>query len=745
MNPLTTTSAAMPAMPANRRIYLDTETAGLIAAPTYTIQYAIDNGPVEIVYLPTGWQADPAKRAQVGQLLDLIWSPDSTVVIFNLGFDTYSLAQTWHQLLGEPFESPERVAPPPMFKPVDLYLKAIVKSELAPYLLQGGRPVACIRRLPSAVAHEVAEHVENELRSRIPTALHEFLKRKDSKVEDRPDLTTFSWTIRGRMSLKGLMRFYGLPTLELSEFWPLPSRKDNEEVAVWPYPQPWHERNAPVFDRVLADLDNPFHTYSKLDILYLRVLDEKLGFPTSDYNDWCAQAVGYTRYAGFDLDREAIIRTCAWYEEQRDEAKRLMGDLDLNSPPARLRFLRAHAPEGFPVASSGKAVLDLILTLPDMPETLKTAARCMRDFKTYEQRLVQARLMRDCKTGRFHPDFRVIGTPTDRMAGAGGLNPQGISKKTEKDRDGNPVGMRYAVRAEGGGDFDALEVTIAADYYHDVNLKRELAAKVDPHIMTCCLMDPGFPTRHYDEAIRLKKAGDKVTNERRNDYGKKLNFAIGYLCQHPKVASILGISDGEGKIQFDKFFEHYVEWGRARIRLEEEYCTADTERWRADSIESMKEFSENMFGDRRWFTFDKEVADLFWKFGHKTLRLSRAGRIVRQKEKGEQTYAGAVRSALLGAAISIQAAISRRAGNYPIQSTGSRLCKTLMAELWRTTRRAIMNIHDELELARKPHRAAPALDWERINAGVAGFLGEHRQMVEALNIEFKPIERWSEK
>lgn len=728
------------------RIYFDSETSGLVAAPTYTLQVAIDNGPVEIVYLPTGWQADPAKRVQVGRLLELLWSPDSTVVVFNLSFDVYAASMVWHQLLGEPFESGNRVAPPPRNRPVDLYIHALVKSDLAPYLLQGGRPVATLRRLPEIVGEEVAQQVEDELRTRIPEALHEFLKRKEHRIEDRPDLISYSWTIRGRMSLKGLMRFYGLPTLDLAEFWPLPSRKDNEEVAVWPYPQPWHERNAPVFDRILADTTSPFHVYSKLDILYLRVLDEKLGYPTTNYNDICAQAVGFTRYAGLGLDRPLLLRTVEFYEQQRDQAKALMGDLDLNSPKERVAFLRANAPAGFPIASSGKAVLEMIVKSPDMPDSLKAAAKAMRDFKSYEQRLVQARLMRDCKTGRFHPDFRVVGTPTDRMSGSSGLNPQGISKKMEHGGDGGgAVGLRAVIEADGGGDFDALEMTIGADYYGDVNLKADLANKIDPHLMAGILMDPLFPTRDYAEAARLKKAEDKFLLGRRNEQNKKANFSIGYLCTYQKVAAIYGMSDAEGKTAMEAFFNHYKEWGKARAQLEEDYCTADIDHWTLDSIERMKDYSENMFGDRRWFTFDKEVADLFWRFGHKSLRLTRTGRIVRQKEKGEQTFAGAVRSALLGAAIGIQAAVSRRAGNYPIQSTGSRLCKTLMARLWQLTRRPIMNIHDELILGRKPTPTDAELDWPAINAVVQEFLVEHRPMVEALNIDFKPITNWSEK
>lgn len=73
--------------------------------------------------------------------------------------------------------------------------------------------------------------------------------------------------------------------------------------------------------------------------------------------------------------------------------------------------------------------------------------------------------------GRFHADFKVIGSLSNRMAGASGLNAQGI-KKTKEVRRAFPLFWEgYQLDA---GDYSGYEITLAEACYGDLNLRRDL-------------------------------------------------------------------------------------------------------------------------------------------------------------------------------------------------------------------------------------------------------------------------------
>jgi hypothetical protein len=93
-------------------------------------------------------------------------------------------------------------------------------------------------------------------------------------------------------------------------------------------------------------------------------------------------------------------------------------------------------------------------------------------------------------------------------------------------------------------------------------------------------------------------------------------------------------------------------------------------------------------------------------------------------------------------------AVMRQAGNQPIQQTGSEFTKKLMAKSWRTVRRPLMNIHDELLIGKAPSSRPdffPKLNWGEIDEMVGEFLRHGRQMVKSLSIKIKPMEKWSDK
>ena len=65
------------------------------------------------------------------------------------------------------------------------------------------------------------------------------------------------------------MAEYGLPTLKLSEVWPLPER--GVEKAWLPYPDTFiHDPIEIECEKVMADSTSAFWKYSELDIIYLK-------------------------------------------------------------------------------------------------------------------------------------------------------------------------------------------------------------------------------------------------------------------------------------------------------------------------------------------------------------------------------------------------------------------------------------------------------------------------------------------
>jgi hypothetical protein len=142
-------------------------------------------------------------------------------------------------------------------------------------------------------------------------------------------------------------------------------------------------------------------------------------------------------------------------------------------------------------------------------------------------------------------------------------------------------------------------------------------------------------------------------------------------------------------------------------------------------------------GFTRRFDFEKSVATELWSLGSDGIKTGLTGCVVRTTEKGQQPIDQAVRSALLGSAIAIQAAVCRQACNSPIQSTGANLTKILMATLWNQLRVPVLNVHDEL--------ISPAELIPKCNDLTNAFLKQFRSKVKSLNIQLVKMNVWADK
>jgi len=713
-----------------------------------------------------GWQNHGPTREKLVQLINLVDRPDTLYIGYNTPFDLFRLSRIVHELCGEPLDSNHRPAMPFKCRVLDLYQHAMQKSVLAPFAYSRGanRSIALLRRVPRKAQDVVVARVTDELRSLIPRSFE--LKLGEHDVKGSPDLVTLSWYTRGNISLKGLMREYGYPTMSLDEVWPLPDKGVEKQ---WlPYPDPEiHDPVEVACDRIMSDLQAPFWKYAKLDILYLKVLYEIFGRPEPDHHDECAHVVAYTRYYGLDVDHKELYKTRTYYQHRVDEIERSLQGINLRSSPQRLDLLRPHFPL---IASTRKSVLQMLSKEPGEGGRL---AQALLDYGPTRQRLLQCDKVAESRTGKAHPDLRVMGTATYRMAGTGGLNWQGIgavdyvdpellepgeymvgqaeadlnegedigdARELDKAEARVKVGLRHCILAESVGDWSSFEVCLASRIYNDQQLMDDLAAGIDVHSMAVATAHPKALEQKlsYEHIIEQYRAHDPTITGWRKEM-KSIVFGIFYFVSAMKVSQSLGVSQGEAERVLELFFTRYPAIKRYRLDVERRFITADTKRWSAGCIKRMAREQTDLLGFTRRWDFEAQTAEILWALAKSGIRTGIGGRVTRTKEKGPQSYDMAVSSALYGSAIAIQGAVSRQAGNMPVQSTGANLNKRLGAVSWATHRAPWLQIHDELVYPRHPNFSPRILETQQ------AFVEEYRSLVPSLAFDAHLTSRWSDK
>ena len=140
--------------------------------------------------------------------------------------------------------------------------------------------------------------------------------------------------------------------------------------------------------------------------------------------------------------------------------------------------------------------------------------------------------------GKFHASFIVIGALSSRMAGADGLNAQGI-KHTKEVRQMFPLTWGDYLLC--GGDFSSFEVTIADAVCNDEALRAELIAGRKIHALFGMAI---FPGTTYEEV----KSSDGSTTNDMYTKGKQGFFGtMLYGGDHSTLVNRLGISEEVAK------------------------------------------------------------------------------------------------------------------------------------------------------------------------------------------------------
>lgn len=742
-------------------IFFDTETCGF-HGPICLIQWAEDDGPI---HLHNPW------FSTIGETMALIEKfVDNTVVGFNLTFDWFHICQMYTVLALLPDRNADlrdcvdmyaELEPQgrdgPCLKPRSAF-DIMLHARKGPYQSTMDRGDVRIRRVPTGLAWQLAE----ELEKRIPLKDIYFARRKDkhaahwqvADIEDEEgDINPHFKDVVLKFAPSSALKALAVDALQIDEV------RLFKEIDVGMTPV---EYGYAPFAKAVGSKGNwkgawpeiiKFHwdhwqysqtarEYATDDVDYTRRLYQFFGCPEPGDNDSIlACLVGAVRWKGFMVDIPAL-------KKLRDETIGKNRNKDGLKIPTHHTQVRHYVTE--PMAPEELLIVDIKgstkkILLQDIAKWKKdcpngSCEQCQQTGKIEHPAAVRAQEVLDAReanyevdffdklllAGRFHTSFVVIGALSSRMAGGDGLNAHGV-KKTKEIRSKFPLAFPGDTLC--GGDFAAFEVTIAVAVYGDEGLKAQLltcekcegkmvfSEEKKDFFCTVCGSKKGkkihalfgvtvFPEYDY-EGIKATEgtADDKYTKS------KSAVFALIYGGTEHTLANRLGVPIEVGVEGLKKFHRQYPGVRRFQMDIQHNFCSMTQPGGIGTKViwRDPADFRETMFGFRRYFTLENQIAKTLFELANKppvnwlreTLRIQRRDRL--------QTASGAVQSALYGAAFGLQGSNMRAASNHDIQSAGATITKTTQCAAWELQPQGIhpwivqpMQIHDELMVPCKP-------------------------------------------
>lgn len=783
------------------KCFLDTETCGFHGLAVL-LQYAFDDGPIILYDL---W------KKPAGETLELIEKiADCEVVGFNLAFDWFHLCKiyTLFRLL-DPDDYPEdnieklallepQAREGPCLKPrsaCDLMLHA----RKGPYQSLMDRKDIRIRRVPKAIAQNLAD----ELERRVKIDDIYFARRKDKfaprwkiyeikyKGQLDPDFVDVCLKFHASGGLKNLaIHALGVEEDSILKFTDVAVDEVHRpaEVGWAPFalalgkPSDWkHTWPEVIGFHINYWAHNPLaRKYGGNDVDYTRRLYYHFGSPQPGDNDSVlACMVGAVRWRGFKINAEKI-------KELRRKAIALASTAP-RDPKRVLDYLLPVLDKTEQLAlldrqgnmSTKKTILESISRwLLDDGKPHPAAVRALEIIRARKAKKRVEVLDKLLQAGRFHASFVVIGTLSSRMAGSDGLNPQGIDRTKE---------MRacFDLADEGfqlcGGDFESFEVVLADAVYNDENLRRDLTTlvpcdkckgsgkcgkclgvgcpkckssgvcgeckgtgQVTKKIHALFAMEL-YPGSSYDDIMATKG-----TEDDRYGKGKSGVFSQIYGGDENTISTKLGIDIDTAKAAAASFQKKYPGIGLARRRIFDAFCSMRQPGGIGSKViwKEPADYVESFLGFRRYFTLENQICKALFDLANhmpKTWKDDFPMKVVRRER--QQTAAGALCSALYGAAFQIQAANMRAGANHEIQNPGSLITKTVQRNVWDVQPHGVnewrvvpMNVHDEVMAPTKPEAV------KEVREAVTRTVESFRDKVPLIAIDWSDkLETWASK
>lgn len=763
--------------------YLDTETCGL-HGPIVLIQYAVDDGPVEM-WSP--WTKPIIETLKV--IEQIVFDPEG-VVGFNLAFDWFHLCQMYTTLLlmddsdadlGDCIEEyalkEAKGRDGPCLKPVSA-LDLMIYARKGPYQSTMDRKDIKIRKVPNCLAYELAK----ELESRVQLKDIYFARRKNKtadkwKVLDcidkdgkiHKDFKNVVLKFHPTSALKALaIDALGLDPNEtlIYEKVSLPSKAyPNEKRRGYaPYATAFGEPgnwNGTWPDFIRHHIDHWTYNslarqYAELDVVYLQKLRKHFGNPPlGDDDSILACMVGAVRWRGYAID----------IPKMRDLLdKAIATSKAAPTVPAKVKWWVNNALDKTEqVALKGSTSKVVLEDLADNPEYRRDCDNCktegcekcnkkgwvphpaaVRAKACLDARKAKYRigtLEKFLRAGKFHASFVVVGAKSGRMAGVDDLNAQGIDRTTEM-RECFPLADRGLVLC--GGDFSSFEVNLADAVYDDPDLRRDLQRDVKIHAIFAMEL---YPSLTYEEVLASK--GSKVKDY--YDAGKRGVFAILYGGDENTLKTKIGIDLEIGKQAVDNFIKKkYKRVGIVQAATRDKFCSMRQPGGLGTKVIWIDpaDYVEAKTGFRRHFTLENSICKALYMLANNPPKHWKQFKVkVNRRDDRFQFADGATQSALYGAAFQLQAANMRAAVNHEIQSFGALLAKRLQRKIWDLQKPGIsswsvqpMNVHDEILVPAKPDFVP------LVRMVVEMFLEETRPLVPLIGIDWHDkMETWAEK
>jgi hypothetical protein len=708
-------------------IFLDTETCGLHGMAVL-LQYAIDDGPIILYEL---WN-EPIEKTL--RLIESFCADPDGVVGFNLAFDwfhlckIYTIFRLYYDHTAFPVDDIQTIAyleldgrDGPCLKPAkacDLMLHA----RKGPYQSTMDRHDIRIKRVPTPLAWQLADELEKRI------------KLKDIYFARRKDKTVEKWSVRDRelddeemdpnfkdvvlsfapsSALKALATdIFNLEEDKVLLFTDIEINKKflPEEVGYAPY---WaatsYDNGWPGMIQYHIDhwaTRELARQYAVDDVKYTRNIWRHFGHPDcGDDDSELACMVAACRWRGYALDVEKIKQLKFDAIERSTSAP--------TAPASAKRYIWPFLSESEQLGtggSTGKVILEEIakwkkdcpdceglgcekcsqtgeVTHPasERAKAVIDARKALKEIELFDK-LIQA--------GRFHASFKVIGTLSSRMAGADGLNPQGI-KKTKEVRSCFPLafeGYRLC-----GGDFKAFEVVLAEATYNDPKLREDLLSGLKIHAL---FGEELYPDETYESIL-----ASEGTEDDKYSKSKSGVFSQIYGGDENTLKVKLGIDLETGRTARENFERRYPGIGAKRKRIFDMFCSMRQPGGIGSRVvwTDPKEFVESLFGFRRYFTLENAICKALFDLAEQPPISWKGIKIKVIRRDRQQTCEGATRSALFGAAFAIQSANMRAAANHEIQSSGAQITKYVQRKIWDLQPSGVnnwivqpMNIHDEI-------------------------------------------------
>lgn len=783
-------------------IFFDTETCGL-HGPTVLIQWQEDDGPI---HLHEVW------RRPAQETIDLIrWmiTNKDGLVGFNLAFDGFHLCQTYTTLmlledksmwpincLEEYIYCEKQARDGDCLKPNHVF-DIMTYARKGPYQSLMDRKEIRIKRVPTLVAQNLAEELSERIplknvyfsRKKDPTERWKLYEIVDDLGEADPNFRDLVLKFAPSSGLKALaIDALGLTDVAGFDDVGVPKQYMPVENGFAPYalspvlgagnkPIFPSKANAwckkwPIYIRYHIDFwafNEDGRKYATDDVVYTKGLYDFFGCPAVDDDDSVlAWMVGAVRWKGFAIDLRQISDLRIVAIERRKELGRIAG---FGSPEVCRRYLTEvlDETECMALRYNGKAstrgmiLEDLVkwkvstvcddcfgagcekcangLIQTEDPHPVAERAEQILDFRHLgkEIEIYDKLLLAD----RLHASYIVTGTLSNRMAGGGGgLNPQGI-KRARYVREA--FTLAFEDEELDGGDFDSFEITIADAVYGDPKLHQYILDGFKIHGLFGAKL---FKPMTYDDIMKTAGLPGEMDKYTRSKNGV---FAMLYGGEAYTLQQRVGVTEEAAADAFREWCEEFQEWGNARRRIFEKFCSMRQSGGIGTKIEwnEPAEYIESFLGFRRYYTLENKICKALFELGEDPPKAwTKLGlRVQRREDRGMQTIGGAARSAVFAAAFAIQAANMRSAANHEIQSTGGELTKRLQCRIWALQPAGYhpwivrpFNSHDELCVPRAKGYG------NKIRKIVTDFVDEYKEKIPLLAITWKEkMASWAEK